>query len=1001
MTIKRILLGTSRKSILFLGLVLVASGCAATWIRSHGHQVTSHQGTAQPNAATKARINEAYGKLPLSFEANVGQADPRVDFISRGSGYTLFLTPREAVLALRAASTSPTTRDGQNVHQSSTGAVLRMKFVGSEATPRAQAQEELPGKVNYISGKDPQQWRTGISTYAKVAYQNLYLGVDVVYYGNQRQLEYDFVVHPGTDPNVIALSFEGAGGLKVDAQGELVLNAGGGEIRQRKPLIYQEVDGVRREVAGSYKLKDTNTVGFQLADYDTSRPLVIDPVLVYSTFLGGSTDDEGRDIAVDAAGNAYVTGSTQQLTFPSDFPTTAGAFDTTHNGNQDAFVTKLNPAGSALVYSTFLGGSNDEFGRGIAVDTSGSAYVTGITGSPNFPTTVGAFDTTLNALGTFDAFVTKLNPTGSALVYSTFLGGVNSESGNGIAVDTSGSAYVTGDTGSVGFPTTAGAFDTSYNGGGDTFVTKLNPAGSTLQYSTFLGGFGTDFGTAIALDTFGSAYVTGFTSSINYPTTIGAFDTTHNGFIGEFVMFDAFVTKLNLSGSTLDYSTFLGGTGPDFGDGIAVDTSGSAYVTGSAGSSNFPTTVGAFDTTHNGVGSADAFVTKFNPTGSALVYSTFLGGSDLDQGNDIAVDTTGSAYLTGFTLSANFPTTADAVDTTHNGSSDVFVTKLNPSGSAPLVYSTFLGGSNEDLAFGIAVDTFGSAYVTGFTFSHLDFPTTVGAFDTTHGIGSSDVFVSKISTITGVPATLTLNPPTATNTVDSQHCVTATVQDASGSAVVGVVVRFQVMGSINTSGSATTDSSGAATFCYVGPPLPGADTITAFADANNNNVQDAGEPSSVAEKTWVVPASTAGCEITNGGWIIAANGDRATFGGNAKANASGEPQGQQVFQDHGPAQPLKLHSLNVLAVVCDGTTRASIFGQATIDGSGVVNYRINVQDLGGPGKGIDTYWLLMDDYNTGEQILRGGNIQIRRKITDPATNTAPRKASRSNFSLKW
>ena len=343
----------------------------------------------------------------------------------------------------------------------------------------------------------------------------------------------------------------------------------------------------------------------------------------------------------------------------------------------------------------------------------------------------------------------------------------------------------------------------------------------------------------------------------------------------------------------------------------------------------------------------------------------------------IAVDASGSAYVTGDVISADFPTTPDAVDSTHNGSSDVFVTKLNSSGSV-LVYSTFLGGDSSDTGLGIALDPFGNIYVAGITHSP-DFPTTVGAFDTTfNGPTSSDAFVAKLSAITGVPATLTLNPAADTNPVDSQHCVTATVQDASGSAVAGVVVRFQVMGSVDTSGSATTDSGGEATFCYVGPPLPGADTITAFADANNNNVQDAGEPSSVAEKTWVLPASTPRCEITNGGWIIAANGDRATFGGNAKANENGETQGQQVYQDHGPAQPLKMLSLNVLAVVCDGTTRASIFGQATIDGSGVVNFRINVQDLGEPGKGQDTYWLLMDDYNSGEQVLRGGNIQIRR-----------------------
>ena len=985
---KRILGWTSKKSFLSLGLLLIASTWGvATWSRSHRprHQAaqlpdmvkqTSQEATAQPDAATKARLNEMYGQLPLSFEANVGQTDPQVDFISRGSGYTLFLTPHEAVLALRASSGAPTTGAAQNKNESTATAVLRMKFIGSETKPPVTAQEELPGKVNYLTGKDPNRWRTGISTYAKVAYQNLYPGVDLVYYGNQRQLEYDFVVRPGTDPQIIALSFEGADRLKIDAQGELVLHAGGGEIRQRKPFIYQEVNGVLREVAGGYKLKDRNTVGFQLADYDASRPLVIDPVLVYSTFLGGTTNDEGRDIAVDASGNAYVTGSTQQLIFPIDFPTTVGAFDTTHNGNQDAFVTKLNPTGSALVYSTFLGGSNDEFGHGIAVDSSGSAYVTGITNSGNFPTTVGAFDATLDGIGTFDAFVTKLNPAGSALVYSTFLGGVNSESGNGIAVDTSGSAHVTGSTGSDNFPTTAGAFDTTRSDDADAFVTKLNPAGSALAYSTFLGGFDTDVGNAIVLDTLGSAYVTGFTGSINFPTTVGAFDTTFNA-IGEFVTFDAFVTKLNLSGSALDYSTFLGGTGPEIAHGIAVDTSGSAYVTGGTSSPSFPTTVGAFDTTANtGVG-GDAFATKLNPSGSALVYSTFLGGTELDQGNDIAVDSTGSAYVTGFTLSANFPTTADAFDTTIS-SSEVFVTKLNPAGSA-LVYSSFLGGDTTDLAFGIAVDTFGSAYVTGFTSSHINFPTTVGAFDTTHNVGSFEVFVTKISTPTGVPATLTLDPPTASNPVDSEHCVTATVQDASGNPVANVVVRFQVIGSVNTSGSATTASNGQATFCYIGPPLPGADTIVVFADIDNDNVQDPGEANGVAEKTWVLPTSTPLCEVTSAGWIIAANGDRASFGGHAKANESGETQGQQEYRDHGPVERLKMHSINVLAIVCDGTGRASLFGQATRNGSGLVNYRINVQDLSEPGRDQDTYWLLMDGYNSGEQTLRGGNIQIRRK----------------------
>ena len=971
---KRISYPTSKKFFLFVGLLLVASVWGGVmWSRSQ-QAARIHETTAQPDAVTKARLNEMYGQIPLSFEANVGQADPHVDFISRGSGYTLFLTPREAVLALRAASASPTTGDGQNNHQSSTGAVLRMKFAGSETTPRAQAREELPGKVNYFTGKDPRQWRTGISTYAKVAYENVYPGVDVVYYGNQRQLEYDFVVHPGTDPNVIAINFEGADGLKVDAQGELVLHTRGSEIRQRKPFIYQEVDGVRHEIAGSYKLNDTNTVGFQLAEYDTSKPLVIDPVLVYSTFLGTSAEDVGHDITVDASGNAYVTGHTQQLTLPSDFPTTPGAFDTTHNGDQDVFVTKLNASGSALVYSTFLGAGNIDLARGIAVDASGNAYIAGLTTSFDFPTTPGAFDTTHNG-GFFDAFVAKLNASGSALVYSTFLGADGSDVSNDIAIDTSGNAFVVGFTGSPSFPTTAGAFDTTFNGDGDNFVTKLNPSGSALVYSTFLGGSGSESEAHIAVDASGSAYVVGTTFGADFPTTAGAFDTTHDGPFIPFVRPDAFVTKFNPSGSALAYSTFLGGNSHDFGRDIDVDASGSAFVTGLTSSTNFPTTAGAFDTTFNDVGFADVFVTKLHPSGSTLDYSTFIGGSDRDEGHGIKVDASGIAYVTGISGSPNFPTTPDAFATTLNGSlsSDVILLKLNPSGSAPLVYSTYFGGTVGEQANSIAIDTSGSAYMTGFTRSS-NFPTTAGAFDITYN-GLLDAFVVKFST-TGVPATLTLNPAAATNTVDSQHCVTATVQDASGSPVANVVVRFQVSGAIDTSGSATTGANGEATFCYVGPPLPGSDAISAFADSNTDNVQDPGEPIGVAEKTWVLPASTVGCEITNGGWIIAANGDRATFGGNAKANESGETQGQQVYQDHGAAQRLSMQSINVLAIVCDGSTRASIFGQATIDGSGPFNFRINVQDL---GKGQDTYWLLVDGYNSGEQVLRGGNIQIRRK----------------------
>ena len=443
---------------------------------------------------------------------------------------------------------------------------------------------------------------------------------------------------------------------------------------------------------------------------------------------------------MDTAGNAYVTGFTTGFTTSTPyFPTTAGAYQTTFGGGyDDAFVTKLNPTGTALVYSTYLGGTSYDTGTGIAVDTAGNAYVTGTTGSADFPTTLGAYQTTYG--GYDDAFVTKLNPTGTALVYSTYLGGTSYDTGTGIAVDTAGNAYVTGTTGSADFPTTLGAYQTTYGGNGDAFVTKLNPTGTALVYSTYLGGTSDDVGYGIAVDTAGNAYVTGYTTSYTtspyFPTTAGAYQTSFGGGYD-----DAFVTKLNPTGTALVYSTYLGGTSDDVGYGIAVDTAGDAYVAGYT-TSPFPTTAGAYQTTFGG-GYDDAFVTKLNPTGTALVYSTYLGGTSYDTGTGIAVDTAGNAYVTGTTGSADFPTTLGAYQTTYGGNGDAFVTKLNPMGTA-LVYSTYLGGTGNEVGYGIAVDTAGNAYVTGFTTSTTDFPTTAGAYQTSFG-GGDDAFVAKFA----------------------------------------------------------------------------------------------------------------------------------------------------------------------------------------------------------------------------------------------------------------
>src|SRR5881397_4065978 len=446
--------------------------------------------------ATKPQVLAAYGKLPLSFEANDGQADPQVKFLSRGSGYTLFLTHTEAVLTLTKADANAKRQisgDATLVEpEKGAGTVLRMKLLGANPAPAVAGVGELPGKSNYFVGNDPKKWRANVPTYAKIEYRDVYPGVNLVYYGNQRQLEYDLVVSPGADSKAITLAFEGMDGVAIDALGDLVLRADGGEVRLRKPFVYQEQSGQRAVIPTRYVLKAERRVAFEVAAYDATKPLIIDPVLAYSTYLGNGNGNASA-IAVDAAGNAYVTG----IAGPN-FPTTPGTFQTTPGGGlADAFVTKLDPTGSALVYSTYLGGSSTDDGRGIAVDPNCSincnAYVTGETASRDFPTTPGAAQTTFGGVGLigFDAFVTKLNPTGSALVYSTYLGGSVDDSGFGIAVDAAGNAYVTGLTTSSDFPTTPGAFQATFGGGFEhAFVTKLDTTKTgpnSLVYSTYLG----------------------------------------------------------------------------------------------------------------------------------------------------------------------------------------------------------------------------------------------------------------------------------------------------------------------------------------------------------------------------------------------------------------------------------------------------------------------------------------------------------------------------------
>ncbi|HEX8119032.1 MAG TPA: SBBP repeat-containing protein, partial [Pyrinomonadaceae bacterium] len=506
---------------------------------------------------------ENYGRVALGFEANRGQTENSVDFIARGAGYALFLKSSEAVFVLK------------NQKAASQPKVLRMKLVGSDASATAVGADELEGKTNYLVGDDPSQWRTGVPTYGRVRYAGVYEGVDLVYYGNQRQLEYDFRVAPGADPRALGLKFEGADKVELDANGDLLLKLGEEVVRQPKPFAYQETAGARREVEAAYAVGADGLVRFAVGGYDPARALVIDPVLVYSTFLGGSEGDNAIAVAVDSAGNAYVAGATGSVNFP-----TVGPVQPAKAGNVDAFVTKLNAAGTAVVYSTYIGGGDEDRALGVAVDSAGSAYVTGLTISDNFPT-AAPFKASKTG-GASDAFVLKLNPAGSGFVYSTYLGGSNSDTGRGIAVDAAGSAYVTGYIASTDFPTANAVQPTKVGVGDDAFVTKLNPAGSALVYSTYLGGRADDGGGGIAIDTAGSAYVTGLTSSTNFPL-LGAIQATNKGAA------DAFVTKLNPAGTALVYSTYLGGVNQDEGLDIAVDSSGNAHITGTTFSPDYPT----------------------------------------------------------------------------------------------------------------------------------------------------------------------------------------------------------------------------------------------------------------------------------------------------------------------------------------------------------------------------------------------------------------------------
>ena len=684
----------------------------------HAGRAGNSRGVAETRGPSLTTATPS-SNLPLSFEPNQGQADPAVKWLSRGRGFTLFLTSTEAVISVRQDTGRPPL-------------ILRMQPVGSNPAPRVTGELPQPSEANYIRGNGGHASAIGIPTYGRVRYEDVYPDIDLVYYGSDHELEYDFVVAPGRDPDRIRLAFTGAEKLTVNAAGELVVQTAAGDLRQPKPIVYQEIDGARRAISGSYFLAANHQIGFRVGAYDRTRPLVIDPILAYSTYLGGRGNEVGWDTVVDSAKNVYITGTRPSVWSPDsqDF---------------DAFVAKFNPAG-ALVWVTDVGDSCDDESRSIALDRAANVYITGQMGNcyPYPQLAPGAFVASLNTHGG-GRYMLALDDSFSV--------------GQAVAVDQAGNAYVAGNTSSSSFRTTAGAFQSQYAGGvGDGFVVKVNATGTAIVYASYLGGTGYESFNDIAVDGLGKVYVTGSTESWDFPTR-NAYQGQHPGW-GP-VDLAGFVSKFTANGSALEYSTYLGGGPNTIALGIAVDSSGHAYVTGVTDSTEFPTTAGAVQPQPGDDRwcyyrwCTDAFVTKMHPSGSTVVYSTYLGGNLFDQGSGIAVDPAGNAYVTGNTSSVTFPT-VQAFQRSLAGETDAFVAKLNVGGSA-LVYSSYLGGSRTSDApldgseggIRIAVDGDGTAYVVGLTYSS-NFPVAF-AYQPTFGGGTcayvdrcADAFLTKI-----------------------------------------------------------------------------------------------------------------------------------------------------------------------------------------------------------------------------------------------------------------
>ncbi len=770
-------------------LLLVGSLMLLALPNAHG-QTTS---TAPMGRASLARV-------PLHFERNAGQVAGEYRYIARGQGYSIGLTDREAAITLKGASEN--------------GAV-RMRVVGGSAV-QPVGQGQLSGRANYLRGADPKAWITNVPTFQRIVYRSIYKGIDLVFYGNQTRMQYDFVVAPGVDARQIRVAYDGATDVATSAKGELIVRLPEGMLRQAKPYAYQNIDGKQAPVAAGFIVDADNTVRFKIGAYDRSRPLVIDPVvfpdLDWSTFAGGLGSDGAQSVAVDGAGNVYVTGWTNS----GDYPTTGGAYDTSTNGFYDIVVTKLAPDGTSILYSTYVGGSGGDFPSGIAMRGS-NAVVVGDSDSPDFPVTAGVVQSVKS--GGVDGVVFELNASGSALVASTYIGGTGYESPRGVALDPANNRVcVAGWTQSPNYPTTVGAYQTTWPGGlpSSAFVTALNNNLQTFSYSTYLHGSAQEnYGTALAVDATGQVVIVGRTNSVTFPTTVGAFQTANAG------ESDAFVTMFNVSGSALVWSTLYGGEWTDGADAVVIDPAGNVCIAGRADSNNLPM-LGAFQAANNGY--KDVFFAAFQPGGATLLCSTYLGGSNDDLTSTLVRDSSGFMYISGETSSANFPTTAGAYQVARSGSSDAFIAKLYPTlGGVTLEYASYLGGTGDEAATGAATDGSAVYVVSGWTTSS-DYPTTAGVVDPSYSGGTEDGFVTKFrigklaTTMYTIDRTGIMGEKTYLRAYDLRRT-------ADNVYLVGETVTFKIDGS--PVGTGVTNAGGDANYLYTIASGPLTRTITA------------------------------------------------------------------------------------------------------------------------------------------------------------------------------